>query len=255
VPNVSNDHEQLRDDAEQAQQRARPLHMQVMVVMADGAVMSVELPTAPQDHAEFTWDVQSAYDEDTQSLMRGPEERMRKVTFTAEVLYRRPLGRPEGLCRVGTYGGAAAMGQVPGREVPEHVVTMLAQILAGWSPGMVRPGDLEYPKVVRGQATLTAQAIWDQAFYAGMQHAHELGMTRQRIAGGLHGPIGMKLPLFDPDGNATWLPPACPECHEEVTGIERKPGDLANGQGQRQVTTQPCGHLIWAPDPVTVTLS
>lgn len=242
--------------------------MQVMVVMSDGSVVSVELPTAPQDQAEFTWNTESAYQEGDTGLTRAGEEVMRKVTFTAEVLYRRPLDRPEGLCRVGTYGGspAAAYGEVPGREVPEHVVAMLSQILAGWSPGMVRPGSAEYARAVRGQATLTGQAIWDQAYLAGIHagvHMATSFPSRVVVTADDVRVKPMMMPLFGPDGGWSWKPPVCTYdrqtgegtgCTAAVEGLEA-PLDGRTEGDRREVILRPCGHRVFLPDPVEVTIS
>lgn len=156
----------------------RPVHLQVMVVMASGEVVSLEMPTHPQDEAEFTLSTDSTLE--GSAILHSRREAERTVTFTAQVRYRSPLDRPEGLCRKSTFGGVAPKGEIPGREVPDHVVAMLSQTLASWSPGMVRPGSLEYARAVRAQATLTGQVIWQQAWFSGLQYADQMGMMRQR---------------------------------------------------------------------------
>lgn len=230
-----------------------PLHIQVLAVMASGEVVSLEMPVDPGDQAGFTLNVDEAAD--------GSQ------TFVQVGLFAQYAQRPPGEgkpYRLGTFGGAAPDGEMPGREVPDWVVAHLAQLLAGWSPpGHMPRGSQAYNQAVRGQATLTAQWLWQQAFVAGLHAAERMGMFRQRIIGPIASPVAtpLTIPLFAPgdDGKPNWLPPKCPEpdCGQRVDDLEASLTDLAEvvgGKGRRQVTAKPCGHLIWVPDPIEVTL-
>lgn len=283
----------MADQAPKHMYRAGPnvIHAHAVVVCADGGMLTYELPVCPGDKAEVEFTTEQIMDAPPARLQADPDPittRTRDfgvakdVELRFKVRYRGDLVRDEtgGLYRTTAFGGAAQpTTTAAGREIPEHLVAMLANNMA-WQPaGEMVPGTAPWAQAVRGLAQMLGQRLWDEAFLAGITYAQHLGLYPQRylVSVGDDNRMVMQprstttnaaprsLPLFDDQGKATWTGFQCPRseqtdppavgCTQTITGMTAVPDAERDEQGRRRVTGQPCGHEFWMPDPIPVTTS